>query len=283
MINQFYTPASPDSVLTTIDFVQNSKNIPLIASKFDIFEGDYLCKKPIIIDTAEAETATPGTLNDFNAEMQLSYAAFEQKAISTSIDVTVQIANASSFDLVGEAKTRLPYRILRKMQSEAFGKGNANGDGDLFQSIPDYKNATKKVADLSIAEFTDVTEMFSDYATTNGSLNGAILVVDTLAKAIGLNTGGQEIFKGVKGVDGIVGTVHGVPVMVQSMNGKADMILMDPKAYGVAMKSTELEAFEVTEPSTETALKGFKFIECSTNADGKVLNPNGIKIYKAGA
>lgn len=280
MTIQAFVPTSAENTLVTIDFVKNSKNIPLIASKFDIFVADSFHKKPIIIDTAEAKTAIPGTNNDFNADIVLSHVEFDQKEISTSVNVTELVAISSPNDLLGEAKERMPYRIYRKMQSEAFGKGNANGDKGLFQSILDYNTATKKVAGLNIATFTDVTAMFSDYATTNGSLDGTVLVVDTLAKAIAL---GPDVFKGVQGVEGIVGTVHGVPVMVQDMNKKADMILMNPLAYGVSVDAEDIEASVIDKvQDTETTKKAFKFVYSETMADGKVLNPLGIKIYKAG-
>ncbi|MFJ6030578.1 hypothetical protein ACIQFL_09170 [Bacillus toyonensis] len=284
MTNQLYPQTSPEDVLVTIDFVKNSKNIPLIASKFDIFVSEESCKKPIIIDNAEAVTVAPdedGNYNDFDVDMLTDHVVFEQKDISTSINVTGLVEDGSPFNLVGEAKERLPYRTYRKMQSEAFGKGNANGDNGLFQSIPDYNKATKKVADLNIAEFDDVTAMFSDYVATNGSLNGAILVVDTLAKAIAL---GPDVFKGMQSVEGFVGTAYGVPVMVQDMNKKADMILMNPLAYGMSVDREVIEAFEIDKTQdTEAGLKDFKFIYSDVSADGKVLNPLGIKIYKVGA
>ncbi|MEH7668958.1 phage major capsid protein [Bacillus sp. JJ689] len=283
-VQTLYKPTSPNDVLVTINFVKNSKNIPTIASKFDIFVADYSVKKPIIIDTAEAVAVGPdenGKYKDFDEDMLLDHVVFDQKDISTSINVTGLVENNSPFNLVDEAKERLPYRFYRKAQSEVFGKGNADGDNGLFQSIPDYNDAKKKVAGLKIATFSDVTEMFSDYAKTNGSLNGAILVVDTLAKAIAL---GPDVFKGMQGVEGISGTAHGVPVMVENMNGKADMILMNPLAYGMSVDRETIEAFEINKAQdTEIGKKDFKFIYSEVSADGKVLNPLGIKIYKAGA
>ncbi len=282
MINSMRFPTGPEDkgMVVTKEFVKNSKNIPLIVSKFDVFLEKGVCKKPIIIDTAEAVTITPGQNNNYNADMQTASVEFAQKVIATSINVTGLVVNSSQNDLIGEVKERMPYRIYRKMQSEAFGKGNANGDNGLFQSILDYNNATVKVAGLKIAEFTDVTEMFSDYTKTNGSLDGAILVVDTHAKAIKLNAGGLEVFKGMQGTQGIIGTVHGVPVMVQDMNKKADMVLMSTNAYGVSVDRDVIVVNEIS-GDTGTASKDFKFISSKLYADGKVLNPLGIKIYKA--
>ncbi|KPV55914.1 hypothetical protein QJ48_30455 [Paenibacillus sp. A3] len=124
-----------------------------------------------------------------------------------------------------------------------------------------------------IVEFDTVEEMFSNYAAVNGSLDGAILVVDTLAKALAL---GADVYKN--------GTVYDVPVMVQSMNGKADMILMNPLAYGVSIDSTEVEAHVVdgkASQDTTAALKGYDEVYAEVLAHGKVLNPLAIKIYKA--
>ncbi|MCU4898085.1 phage major capsid protein [Bacillus cereus] len=258
----------------TISFMASSENYPLIASKFDIFKHVGKTNRLFAMDDKEAEI-DPDEL--ISKDVEFESVTFDQKTVSTSVEITQLILNNTPIDLKGIAQGKATRRILRTLQSQAFGKGNADGSGKQMQSIFEYNNYTNKIADIKT--FSKVDEMFNDFANSSENLQGAIFVVDNALFATNLvDVGGQALLKPTNAHDGSIGTIYGIPVFVQPMNGKGKMVLMNPKAYAVSVND-ELTA-EINDGSEDstTALAGYNFVYTEIMASGMVANPHGIKI-----
>ncbi|WP_242309937.1 phage major capsid protein [Bacillus cereus group sp. BfR-BA-01331] len=259
----------------TISFMASSEHLPLIASKFDIFKHKGKTNRLFAMDDKEAEI-DPDEL--ISKDVEFESVTFDQKTVSTSIEITQLLLNNTPIDLKGIAQGKATRRILRTLQSQAFGKGNADGSVKQMQSIFEYNNYTNKIADIKT--FTKVDEMFNDFANSSENLQGAIFVVDNALFATRLvhNVSNEALLKPTIANDGSIGTIYGIPVFVQSMNGKGKMVLMNPKAYAVSVND-ELSA-EINDGSedSDTARKGYTFVYSEIMASGMVANPHGIKI-----
>lgn len=258
----------------TISFMASSENLPLIASKFDIFKHVGKTNRLFAMDDKEAEI-DPDEL--ISKDVEFESVTFDQKTVSTSVEVTQLVRINTPIDLQGIAQGKATRRILRTLQSQAFGKGNTDGSGKQMQSIFEYNNYTDKIADIKT--FTKIDEMFNDFANSSENLQGAIFVVDNALFATRLvDVSGETLLKPTIANDGSIGAIYGIPVFVQPMNGKGKMVLMNPKAYAVSVND-ELTA-EVNNGSedTEVALAGYTFVFAEVMASGMVANPHGIKI-----
>ncbi|EPZ0458720.1 phage major capsid protein [Bacillus sp. CD3-5] len=258
----------------TISFVASSENLPLIASKFDIFKHKGTTNRLFAVDDKEAEIE-PDEL--ISKDVEFESVTFDQKTVSTSIEITQLLLNNTPIDLTGIAQGKATRRILRTLQSQAFGKGNADGSGNQMQSIFEYNTYASRIADIKT--FSKVDEMFNDFANSSENLQGAIFVVDNALFATNLvDVGGQALLKPTITNDGSIGTIYGIPVFVQPMNGKGKMVLMNPKAYAVSVND-ELSA-EINDGSEDTDVRraGYTFIYAEIMASGMVANPHGIKI-----
>lgn len=258
----------------TISFMASSENSPLIASKFDIFNHKGKTNRLFAMDDKEAEI-DPDEL--ISKDVEFESVTFDQKTVSTSIEITQLVQNDTPIDLKGIAQGKATRRILRTLQSQAFGKGNSDGSGKQMQSIFEYNTYANKIADIKT--FTKVDEMFNDFANSSENLQGAIFVVDNALFATKLlDEGKQALLKPSDANDGSIGKIYNIPVFVQPMNGKGKMVLMNPKAYAVSVND-ELTA-EINDGSddTEVALAGYTFVFAEIMASGMVANPHGIKI-----
>ncbi|MED3681824.1 phage major capsid protein [Bacillus thuringiensis] len=258
----------------TISFMASSENSPLIASKFDMFKHVGKTDRLFAMDDKEADIE-PDEL--ISKDVEFESVTFDQKTVSTSVDITQLILNKTPIDLTNIAQGKATRRILRTLQSQAFGKGNADGSGNQMQSIFEYNNYTNKIADIKT--YAKVDEMFNDFANSSENLQGAIFVVDNALFATKLlDEGKQTLLKSSDANDGSIGKIYNIPVFVQPMNGKGKMVLMNPKAYAVSVNN-ELTA-EVNDGSedSDTTLKGYTFVYAEIMASGMVANPHGIKI-----
>ncbi|MGX5541509.1 phage major capsid protein [Bacillus wiedmannii] len=258
----------------TISLVASSENLPLIASKFDIFKHTGKTDRLFAMDDKEAEI-DPDEL--ISKDVEFESVTFDQKTVSTSIEITQLLLNNTPIDLKGIAQGKATRRILRTLQSQAFGKGNADGSGKQMQSIFEYNTYANRIADIKT--FSKVDEMFNDFANSSENLQGAIFVVDNALFATRLlDEGKQTLLKPTSANDGSIGTIYGIPVFVQPMNGKGKMVLMNPKAYAVSVND-ELTA-EINDGSEDTDVRraGYTFVYAEIMASGMVANPHGIKI-----
>ncbi|HDR4366788.1 TPA: phage major capsid protein [Bacillus cereus] len=258
----------------TISFMASSENSPLIASKFDIFKHVGKTDRLFAMDDKEAEI-DPDEL--ISKDVEFESVTFDQKTVSTSIEITQLLLNNTPIDLTGIAKGKATRRILRTLQSQAFGKGNADGSGKQMQSIFEYNNYTNKIADIKT--FTKVDEMFNDFANSSENLQGSIFVVDNALFATKLvDVGGQALLKPTNTNDGSIGTIYSIPVFVQPMNGKGKMVLMNPKAYAVSVNDELTANINDGSEDTEVRRAGYTFVYSEIMASGMVANPHGIKI-----
>ncbi|MDM5038903.1 phage major capsid protein [Bacillus sp. OR-18] len=258
----------------TISFVASSENLPLIASKFDIFKHVGKTDRLFATDDKEAEI-DPDEL--ISKDVEFESVTFDQKTVSTSVDITRLLLNDTPIDLTGIAKEKATRRILRTLQSQAFGKGNADGSGNQMQSIFEYNTYANRIADIKT--YTKVDEMFNDFANSSENLQGAIFVVDNALFATRLlDEGKQTLLKPTSANDGSIGTIYGIPVFVQPMNGKGKMVLMNPKAYAVSVNDKLNADINDGSEDTESALQGHIFAYAEIMASGMVANPHGIKI-----
>lgn len=260
----------------------NSKNVPVLASQFDIFTGKGTDKRLFSLDNnqagiyAELASITP---NDPTfAEIQ-----FVQKRVGDAIEVTQQVNNAAGVDVKGHVNTILAKRILKTFTAQAFGFGTAEGsEATKFQSILDYNAqtpVTKKINSIDIKEFTGVTvanvdSAYGEYVEANS--DEPVWIVDTFATANDLKdavTG--ALLNKDKRANGGIGTIHGIQVYVQPMNAKAKMVLMNPKAYAVSV------AKDIKMRDGLNEVNGKTTYVADVLAQGKVVDPNAIKIIKA--
>lgn len=124
--------------------------------------------------------------------------------------------------------------------------------------------------------------MYNDFVSKSENLNGAVLVVDNPSVARNLkDTAGNAVFKGHISADGTIGTVEGIPVRVQNMNGKGLAVLMREDAYAVSVSRKSFELDTIVD-DTELAKKSAISVYGSVMASGMVVNPSAIKILTAG-
>ncbi|MDR4170369.1 HK97 family phage prohead protease [Bacillus nitratireducens] len=284
----------PGKLMTTNELsnsIINGSKYPLLAGQFDIFEGKSKHRKLFGYDDAEAnfydENAKPPEENN----SKLVEIDFEQIRLLTSLGVSEQTFIDSGLDFTSYVNDLLAVRNLRTIQSQAFGKGDKDGNtllGDPvnlhFQSILDYntQKADKLINGKKITELTGVTveninAIYDEYDDEN--VEEAVLVVDSRSVLSGLkDDAGNSLLKRENRANGSIGTVYGRHVIVQSMNDKGKIVLMNPKAYGVSVNA-ESKTFPVSGDTTQALRAGRLFIS-QVYAMGKVVNPYAIKIIK---
>lgn len=276
----------------SFDFIEAAHNQPYLASKFNMKSTPYeigmdLNKQfPVIIDDVEASIGDTESVDPI-----IFYVNMNMKPVGSGVELSEGLI-INSPEGLAEIKNKLPQRLLRKVQSQAFGQGTADGSGNTFQSIVHYNEWPEKPE--AINEFSDMNAMFIEFASNPDNLQDAILVVNSLTDLHKFKDGdGSTIFKFGTAEDGRVGTFYGVPVFVQNMNGKANMVLMHAKAYGGP--TTDFEANEIDDTHNNILKKdggsgpviypsdGDDVIWTYTEGfmDARVLNPKAIKIYKA--
>ncbi|WP_157775894.1 phage major capsid protein [Bacillus paranthracis] len=274
MNNIITSNLSTDAKDVTISFMASSENLPLIASKFDIFKHVGKTNRLFAMDDKEADIESDTLISQ---DVEFESVTFDQKAVSTSVDITQLLLNNTPIDLTGIAQEKVTRRILRTLQSQAFGKGNADGSGKQMQSIFEYNTYANKIADIET--FTKVDDMFNDFANSSENLQGAIFVVDNALFATNLvDVGGQTLLKPTNAHDGSIGTIYGIPVFVQPMNGKGKMVLMNPKAYAVSVNDEFTARINDGSEDSEVRRAGYTFVYAEIMASGMVANPHGIKI-----
>lgn len=273
----------------------NGSKYPFVAGMFDIFEGKSKHRKLFGYDDAEADfydkDAEPPEQNNSN----LAEIDFEQKRLLTSLGISEQTFNDGALNFTSYVNDLFAVRNLKTFQSQAFGKGDAGNDfySLHFQSIFDYnllpeKNEktapgtvtlinNKKITELTGVTVENINTIYDEYDDEN--MAPAVLVVDSRSVLAGLkDDAGNPLLKRENRVNGSIGTVYGRPVMVQSMNGKGKMVLMNPKAYGVSVNA-ESKTFPVSGDTTQ-ALQAARLFISQVFAMGKVVNPYAIKIIK---
>ena len=259
-------------------FIEATENLPYVANKFDIFKTGGTTNRLLFTDNQEAQIE-PVATELTTASLQIDNVYFEQKAVSAEIPVPQQLINLSAIDFVNAAKGKVAKRILRKLQSQAFGQGNADGSEEFMQDIFQYNDYAEKTGD--IAEFTDVKAMYADFAKDAENLVGAYVVVNSPTFLMNLkDDSGALVFKPGLTADGAIGQLYGMPVYVQNMNGKGDMVMMNANAYGVSIDDElAVEHLDGTQDS-DLALKGAVVAYGEIMASGMVQNPLAIKVLK---
>lgn len=256
-----------------------SANSPLLAGQFDIFIGKGTEKRLFSLDNAEAGVYAEYEVIPEN-DTTFADVQFAQKRVGDSVSTSQQFLNDVGIDVTAHFTNILAQRILRGFQGQAFGKGSADGsEATKFQSILDYNAQTSgKINGTDITAFTGVTvanvdSIYGEYVEKNA--DPAIWVVDSFATAKSLLDGDQKpLLNTDNKVNGSIGTIYGFPVYVQAMNAKAKMVLMNPKAYAVSVQDNVKVTDAKDEKLAKTVFKGEIY------AQGKVVNPNAIKIIK---
>lgn len=294
-IENWKTPGNMIQEKELSNSIINGSKYPLLAGMFDIFEGKSKHRKLFGYDDAEADfynkDAAPPEQNNSN----LAEIDFEQKRLLTSLGISEQTFNDSALNFTSYVNDLFAVRNLKTFQSQAFGKGDAGNDfySLHFQSIFDYnllpeKNEktapgtvtlinNKKITELTGVTVENINAIYDEYDDEN--MAPAVLVVDSRSVLSGLkDDAGNPLLKRENRINGSIGTVYGRPVMVQSMNGKGKMVLMNPKAYGVSVNA-ESKTFPVSGDTTQ-ALQAARLFISQVYAMGKVVNPYAIKIIK---
>lgn len=268
--------------------IVQSKDVPLLGAKFNIFIGKGTEKKLFALDTGEASIYGENASVPAN-DTTFAEVSFEQVRVADSIEMSQQAINAEDVNLTAHVKDILSKRSLKGFAKYAFGYGSGGGDAD-FQSILDYNVSyhatTAPTGNKNKVNGTDITTVtggvtlanlktvFDEFTSTNSG--EAIWVVDSLTTISAIvDEAGQPLLKRENRAGGSIGTIYGVHVFVQPMNAKAQMVLMNPKAYAVSVS----ENSGITEGDNHISAK--KTFTGNTYAQGKVVDPNAIKIIKA--
>lgn len=258
-----------------------SKNVPVLGAQFKIFAGQGNEKKLFSLDAVEGSIY--GELVESTAvtavDPTFAEITFDQKRIASAIEMSELAIKAEGIGLEAYVKDILPKRLFRKFASQAFGYGTADGANE-FQSILDYNTATVKVNNTDIKSFTggatlaNINSAFGEFAEVNAG--EAIWVVDSFATVSTLlDEASQLLLKKENRANGSIGTIFNIPVFIQPMNNKAKVVLMNPKAYAVSVS----ENSGITEGYNAVSDK-IVFVG-NALAQGKVVDPNAIKIIKA--
>lgn len=256
-----------------------SKNVPVLANKFNIFAGKGRARRLFNADNKKATTVAEGS-SITPDDTIYSEIVFQQKRVASAVDMSKALVNDTAEVIVPEIKNVLATRVLREFAGQAFGFGSKDGsEVDKFQSILDYNSQTAgKVNATDIKEFTGVTvanidSAYGEFAADN--VGEAVIVIDALATVNALVDGAnQPLLKKENRLDGAIGTIYGIPVHIQDMNAKAKFVLLNPKAYAVCV----FDSSEFKE--TANPIGGSVTVTADTYAMGKVVDPNGIKIIK---
>ncbi|WEZ08141.1 phage major capsid protein [Priestia flexa] len=263
------------------DIIILSKDIPVLASQFYKFAGKGVQKRLFSVDDNKA--------NFYGEEVEIVPSAatfadinFITSRIGDAFVTSEQLDNAEGIELKNHLKRLLAKRILKKITAQAFGEGTATATSTSFQSILDYNSqATDKLINgLKITEaiggatLANINKVYGEFAQNNAS--EAVWVVNSADSVLSLVDGsGALLLKTDNRSNGSIGTIHGIQVYVQNMNAKAEMVLMNPEAYAVCVKSTTTAIEAVDGFKAKTTIVG-DFYGC-----GKIVDPNAIKIIKA--
>lgn len=257
-----------------------SQDVPVLGSKFNYFIGAGTERKLVTFDNAKANIVAEGTAIE-PTDATFARVEFKQKRVGDAFTITQNADNDIQTSVVAQLKQTLIKRILKTVAAQAFGYGNKDGAELQFQSILDYNSQTANLVNgLKIQEYTggatltNVDNAFGAFFQDNAG--EAICVVDSFASANTLVDGsGAKLLKHENRANGSIGTIYGVHVHVLDMNSKAKMVIMNPKAYGVSIaKDTDFR-----EPAD--TMNGKITIVADLYAQGKVIDPNAIKIIKA--
>lgn len=256
-----------------------SKNVPTLGAQFDIFTGKGTEKKLFALDVAQANVY--GELESVVADdTTFAEIVFEQKRVANAIELSEKAILVEGVGLIPYLENILNKRNYKSYAKQAFGFGSATGsEAKQFQSILDYNDVTntQKINGTDIAVLTGVTvaNVDSIYGELAETYEGeAIFVVDTFATANVLTVDGKSLLIKENRANGSIGTIYGVPVFIQPMNGKAKLVLMNPKAYAIS----ESENLGMTTAMNHVSDK--KVFIGNRYAQGKVVDPNAIKIIK---
>lgn len=266
------------------EIIIHSKDIPVLANQFYKFAGKGLQKRLFSVDDNKA--------NFYGEEVEIvpSTATFANINFGTSrigdaFVTSEELNNDEGIGLKNHLKKLLAKRTLKTITAQAFGEGKALSSVTNFQSILDYNTQTvaQKVNGLSISEtvggvtLANIDDVYGEFVTDN--VGEAVWVVDNASSVLNLVDGAGNKLLNTENRNpetGSIGTIHGIPVHVQSMNGKAVMVLMNPKAYAVCVKeSTNTEETVDVFPKAQTTILSNFF------GAGQVVDPNAIKIIKA--
>ncbi|MGY3189715.1 hypothetical protein [Lysinibacillus sp. TE18511] len=265
---------------TILDILQSGE-MPSVATQFDIFEIKEVAERLIAFDDVEA-----GIYNDTDtkeiASNDLTFAKVKfdnRKRVGDAIAISKHLYNDTKEEVIGTLKPKQVQRTLKTYAKQALGHGNKDGSGLQFQSILDYNSQDEKelIKGIKINDtFKGVTtetivSAIGEYVQNNTAKS--IIVVNSLADVINLtDASGALVLKTEQSANGSVGTIFGSHTFVVDMNGKAKMVVMNPKAYGVGVKA------EYKNPYSAANAVHTSIIDILSQ--GKVLDPNGIKIIK---
>lgn len=261
-----------------LNFIDNAKGLPFVASRFDYFEAHGDSERYFFFDGQEADIE-PEELT--HKGLIFKPVNFVQKTVSTEVLISQRLKNDTPIDVEAAAKTVIVPRKLRKLQSEAFGKGNVDGSENNMQDIFQYNLYEHKIADIK-DEFATVADMYADFVEQAENLKGAYFVVDNALFALNvLDIDGSRLLKEDKNAkDGRIGTWFGLPVLVQNMNGKGKVVLLNETAYSVSHNKT-FTANTIDGSEDSGLLKmGAIAVYGEIMASGMVVNPHAIRILK---
>jgi hypothetical protein len=130
---------------------------------------------------------------------------------------------------------------------------------------------------LNIEEFTGATVENLDLAygvSTDNHSGEAVIVIDSAATAFGLKDETGKLLKTYNRANGGIGTIYGIQVYVQDMNGKGKIVLMDPKAYAISVRE-ETDVY-IAEDKLNARFNDI----ADVYSQGLVVNPISIVIIK---
>jgi HK97 family phage major capsid protein len=281
MINSSNDPGKLTLEQVLSDIIIESKNVPAVASQFDLFVGEGIHKKLFSVDDSKAQMVNQDT-SLVPSNFTLAEIKFGSVRVGDAFQVSQELNNDESIGLKNHLKSIIGKRNLKTFTSQALGYGTASGTETTFQSILDYNTQTvdKLINGLKIQELiggvtvANVNNAYGAFVQDNAG--EAVFVVDSADTALVLVDGDKRMLntENRNPLTGSIGTIHGIPVHVSDMNGKAKMVLMNPKAYAVKVSAD-------IDKSPYEVMKGKSTLTASVYADGKVVDPNAIKIIKA--
>ncbi|MDF0727256.1 phage major capsid protein [Cytobacillus sp. S13-E01] len=263
------------------DVITQSKNVSVIANQFDLFVTEGIAIRLFSVDDNKAQIVDEDT-SLVPSNITFAEIRFNSRRVGDAFEVSQELLNNEAIGLKNHLKSIIAKRNLKVFTAQALGYGTPSGTNTTFQSILDYnaQTAGKKINGLSIEEFIggatvdNVNKAYGKFVQDNAG--EAIIVVDSADTALALVDGDKRMLNtdNRNSLTGSIGTIHGIHVHVHDMNGKAKMVLMNPKAYAVKISAD-------IDKTGENALSGKSTITASVYADGKVVDPNAIKIIKA--
>ncbi|HFK1735234.1 TPA: HK97 family phage prohead protease [Bacillus pacificus] len=277
----------------------DGSKFPLLAGQFNYFEGKSAYdsqgggkfKKVFALDDSEGVIC--GNKEPVYSALSPKFAEieFKQKRVLTSFQTSQQTMMDNGIELEEHVNEWIAMSHLRTAQSQAFGQGDKDGDSPIgepvnlhFQSILDYNAQApeklingQKITELTGVTLENINAISDEY--DEGNTVTAVIVVDSPSVISGLkDESGSSLLKRENRANGSIGTVYGRHVFVQPMNDKGKLVLMNPKAYGVAVNG-DSDVEKITNDTIQSLKAGVLF-HGQTYMQGKVVNPYAIKIIK---